>query len=212
MNKTFDERIANEKEELSKVKSQMEVVKQKFITEAAEFTKKWYSKEAREIITNNPDKSAKLSDDELKDLKNEVLALIEQTDELVREKFDRDEFWWHIKENPHTYPTYQSRIPDFLQDVLKTLLGKIATIFAKKELIKIDTEYSGERYDANASNFVFKGKDVRYRYGLSNIGNLEGIMQEYGKLHEKAKAHLNQIEKLKLDQKRENIGDIWDTI
>jgi hypothetical protein len=212
MSKNYDAMIASEQDKLIAVKEQMETVKEKFILAMVEFLKKWYQKESREIITSNPEKSALLSNDDLKALKDETINLVEQVDEIVRERLNRETYWWHVKENTYSYPTYQHRIPEFLSNEIRILMGKLALIFTKKELIKIDSDHGDNRYNPDSSSFVTKGKEVRYRYALTNTGELEIIMQEYGKLHELAKNHLSQIERYKLEQKKENIGGIWDSL
>jgi hypothetical protein len=212
MEKDFDALIKEQQSELVEAKKQMEETKSRFINSAIIFMKQWFEKNARDIVTSDTEKSASLPNEKLAVIKQEVKGLVETTDDLVRSKLERDFFWWHLQENDKSYPTYQHSVPDFITDELKFIMGNLGQIFLNHGFIKIEPESNTKISYDDKSPFVITQGKPKYRYALVSDQELTGVIQQYGKLHEKAKSILSAIEKFELEKKKNNIGDIWDSL
>lgn len=206
----YDELIKQEQQNLEQVKAEMEKAKNLFIDKTANFLKQWFSKEARNYITNEPEKSASLSNETLSLIKNEVNSLIEKSETLVKEGLNKEDFWWHIKENSLSYPTHVSNVPQFIEDEIKFIMGKLGQIFANHNFFEIEIDSLN---GSLSSDYVLSEGRPKYRFTLTfEINELRTTMQDYGLLCEKAKNIIKKIADLELEKKKSRIGEIWDSL
>ncbi|KAA8996337.1 hypothetical protein F4V43_18680 [Paenibacillus spiritus] len=214
--KDYDLLIEEKRREVTEIKMAMEQSRLKFKKALSDFTEQWYRSYARKLIVNNPDTAGQLTDSELQELKNEVEKLAGSACEFVDLHFDKDNLWWHIKENTYGYSEYQDkRIPHILSEEATYLFGRLGLLFKNHNIIKIGVE-SGYRDESYKFDFVIDQSGKKNEIKLRHIGDfpvhLTGIIKEYGNLHEKAKSSGFQIERLLEEKRRNSIGDLWDSL
>lgn len=216
MPEDFDLRIEEKRHEITEAKWEMEQLKERFKDALSDYTEEWYQTYARKLIVNNPETSGKLTDAELKELKDEVKNLARSAGEYIDLHFDKDELWWHLKENTYSYSEYMDkRLPPILSEEVSYLLGRLGQLFLKHKVIQagVKSSYTSESYKFD---FVIDQTSGRKELKLKHVGgfpnHITNLMEEYNKLLGKAKHARSQIEELLEVKRRTSIGDLWDSL
>ncbi|MFB9325385.1 hypothetical protein ACFFSY_05550 [Paenibacillus aurantiacus] len=212
VDRNYELLIEQENAKLEDIKNKMEDIKRYFLSSAAEFTRQWYEKQARQIVMNNPDAAALMTGEQLKAVKDDVRQLMANSGMHVDAHLNRSSLWWHLNENDKTYPAYLSKLPEFFADPFKIILGKLGAVFSKHQLLQLPGERYGETYGHETHDFVIVEETIQYRSSLTYPDRLTHAMQEYGILHDKAKGIIQTIERFALQQKKEQIGVLWDSL
>lgn len=216
MSKDYDLLIEEKRREIAETKMEMEQLRLRFKGELSDFAEEWFKAYAKQLIVNNPETAGQLTDAELKDLKSEVERLASGAIELVDAHFDKENLWWHLKENTYGYTEYMDkRLPAVLSEETSYLFGRLGLLFQNKKIIKVGIEstYKSEGYKFD---FVIEQGGKRNELRLRHLGDfplrLTSLMKDYSKLHEKAKSAQSQIERLLAEKRRTSLGDLWDSL
>ncbi|WP_433922855.1 hypothetical protein [Paenibacillus taichungensis] len=212
----YDLLIGEKRQEIIKIKTEMEQLRLRFKKVLSDFTEEWFKSYARKLIVDNPETAGKLTDSELQKLKNEVEKLARSASEFVDIHFDKDNLWWHLKENTYGYSEYRDEnIPPILSEEVAYLFGRLGLLFQNHNIIKTGLE-SGLRSDSYKFDFVVDQNRKKNELRIKVVGKfpifLTSIMKEYGKFHERAKYAENEIGRLLEEKRRASIGDLWDSL
>ncbi|WP_419884987.1 hypothetical protein [Paenibacillus sp. B-A-8] len=209
--RNFDNEIQTKEIEAAAIKEEMAIIQQEFKTELTVFFSDLFRKKSKELVITNPDKAVELGEDKLKKLKTDVENLITNASEIVDRHFENENLWWHMKENNTTYKHYNDhRLPDFLDNPLRFSYGELGKIFEDHSVIKIPLDH--EKTSSYESGFSKLSGKVKYAYGFDVSKTVIEIYKKYSSLHEKALGLRKEIEKIGLEKKKSQIGDIWDSL
>lgn len=206
--KDYDSLIEAKNNELLITKAEMEKVRTEFKEKLTLYTKKWFGDKAKEIITSNPVLTEKLGSEGLRPIKEEVTELIESTESIVNDYFDKEKLWWNLKENKNDYFIYGNKAPEILHAEIKFLFGRIGKIFEKNDYITI---YSG--YTGSTNEFVLIDKQVHYNFGVMHkLDEVHTVLRNYGNLFKKAEQNIYDINSLHKEKEKNSAEDLWDSI
>lgn len=206
--KDFDSEIQQKESKIEENKAEMVNIYDKFMKGMVYFFKQWYIDESKNIVVNNSEIALKLSEDQLRELKNSVNVLAEDAQNMVRENLDLEELWWHKKENNLIYTNYISSLPDFLQARLENIAGKLGSVFEMHGFFTIPSANMRN----NTVDFVRKDQEISFKRNLVISKSLRDIYDEYVKLVDATKLHKYDLQNLNTKKKENNIGDVWDSL
>ncbi|TYP77917.1 hypothetical protein BCM02_102486 [Paenibacillus methanolicus] len=212
MDKHYDVLIEQEAVKLEDIKNKMEDIKRYFLSSSADFTRQWYEQQAKQLVMSNPDAATQMPSEQLRAVKDDVRHLMANSGLHVEAYLNRHSLWWHLAQNDKTYPAYLSKLPEFFSDPFKLVLGKLGAVFSKHQFIQLPEEQYGETYGHESHDFVLIEGTIQYRHAIAYPDQLTHAMQEYGILHEKAKSILQTVERLQLQKKKEQVGELWDSL
>lgn len=211
--RNYDEEIARKQTELETKKELMGHIHTVFKQRLALYFNKLYAEKAKKLVTDNAEKSYEVGADNLKLLKHDVQLLIERSHELINEHLDKEELWWHQKENSKTYRHINDhRIPDFLEEQLRLVYGELGKVFEKHKIITIREHSDTLTNTGGMSDFGRKNGKVRYSYSFDLNEDVLQALNHYSEEHRKATALISQIEDLKKEKSVTQIGDVWDSL
>lgn len=205
----FDHEIEEKESEIVLLKIELVPIFNQFITITQEFLVEWYSKEAKKTITADPDKAVELGVEKLKEIKEDIQKLKDCVKEIVDVALNKESFWWHKKENEHSYTAYNNhKLPDFLDKEFRFMLGELGKVFLNHNFIKVSGEHSRE-YN---SSFSRKEGRISYAYGMDIDKNVLGVFWSYAAICRKGIEIRKQIDQIIKEKQKANIGDLWDSI
>lgn len=214
----YDIQISNEEQRLSEVKLQMEELRLIFKLEMAEYAKKWFQDESKRIIIADHERSTGLGSEILKQVKVDVMELVANTPQLIDKHFDKKEIWWHFTEE-YIYVSHNKNFPSHVTEEIKYLLGNLAPIFVKYELVKITykdlsnhftfTEEVNRQFQIDS---LKRKNEPYYRFGITLNDKINEISKQYGKRLDNAKILQENIKKLNNNKRDETLSDMWDSI
>ncbi|MEW9122330.1 MAG: hypothetical protein AB2421_06405 [Thermotaleaceae bacterium] len=92
---SYDQQIDMLQQQKQKIIDQMEIKKEAFLDELANFTISWFEKHTLSAIKENAEKVIELGEDKARELKGKIKELTERTPELVKQYMDEKHLWWH---------------------------------------------------------------------------------------------------------------------
>ncbi|MCP1184981.1 hypothetical protein [Paenibacillus sp. 1781tsa1] len=211
--RNYDEEIARKQTEVEAKKDEMAHIHTVFMQRLALFFNKLYAEKAKKLVTDNAEKSYEVGEDNLKLLKQDVQLLIERSHELISEHLDKEELWWHQRENSKTYRHInEHRIPDFLEEQLRLVYGELGKVFEKHKIITIREHSDTRTHTGVMSDFGRKNGKIRYAYSFDLSEDVLQALNIYSEEHRKATVIISQIEELKREKAVTQIGDVWDSL
>ncbi len=104
--------------ELDGLESEMERLFNEFLDEAINYFEGWFDEKVFYYIESNPELTFSLGTAKLKNLKKELLLLLESTPEIIERAIIDKEKWWHLKDD-----RYEAQAPDleFVQRCLASI-------------------------------------------------------------------------------------------
>lgn len=187
----LEKQLATQKNELASLQNE-------FIEASTEFIKQWYAEKSKSFIVAQEEHSRALGIDGLRELKQEVQALINDTTYSVPKVLSDDQLWWHISGILASYT--EGRSTNTKQDLaLQMLAGTLGPIF--------------ENYGYKVvPQFIRVEAGTVYYLPLQiNDGMLKAANQ-YKDVAALAKKTESDIEKETKARNERSIGDLWDSI
>ncbi|PYE51514.1 hypothetical protein HUB98_05815 [Paenibacillus barcinonensis] len=210
--RNFNEEIQTKNAEVEGLKVELKKIQGIFKEKLISFFRDLYNTESKKLVIEHAEKAAELGEEKLRLLKKDVQTLVSNVSDVVEKHIEKEVLWWHLKENSHTYTHYsEHRIPEFLDEECRYIYGELGTIFANHKMITVhDSEYGAARGIDN--NFNRKGGKVRFSYGFELSKDIKEELNHYSEVHKKAISLRKEIEKIKQEQMKERIGDVWDSL
>ncbi|WP_442636543.1 hypothetical protein [Rossellomorea marisflavi] len=209
MSKDYDLLISQAEGSFEELKTEMEEVRLRFKLAVIPYVKEWINETARNEIKTNSELVSELGVERLKQLKEEVGALIEEIPSRVDHYLDNSVMWWHMRE-PQLGTLYGGRIPSDIQDAIKYIFGELGVILSKDGFVSVKTTSSFDRSYTSAS-WNHNGKPM-YPYGIVLPKSIETVYGEYGELIKEGQKKATIIKDLKKEKEQNNIVELWDSL
>ncbi|KOS61713.1 hypothetical protein FJQ98_02900 [Lysinibacillus agricola] len=205
----YDLQIAQKVNEKAKLIGDMEIKKECFLDELTKFTIRWFDETTLSTVKKDGEKFAALGDEKAKELKREIEKLIERSSELVSEYMEKENIWWHEKEDSSLYYPQNNRLLEKQENAIRIMLGELGKILIKYKIVDASAIYTrdysgGWNYDGQ--------RRLKYAYGITFTEELYKINNEYIKLIEQAQSINNRIKYLQEQRKSENVGEWWQSL
>jgi hypothetical protein len=208
LSKDYDGLLENLYDEKEQLVLEMDKIKQDFLQEVILYSKDWFNVEAKALITRKSDLAKNIGVDKLRNLKAEVHTLITNTEALVLDYLDKEEYWWHQQERKdYQSYSYEHRPPEGINEAIRHMCGKLGLIFAQEGFVRLKQTGFTKDYDVWAKN----GKPY-YPYGSPLSDQVVNLYKEYNNLVAKAQEINAKISQLKKEKEEISVVDLWESL
>ncbi len=185
----LDKEIQITQESLDSLKEQMDSLKNQFIEETANFIRPWFMEHARREAERDPANTKKIGVAGISKLKERIGEVQENTKELVSQKLENNDLWWHLKQGEQDYYFDRNRPPDHLSKAIGGIAANIAPILIEHGYVSATTNPG---------------------WGWTN--EMKQIIADYGKLKTQAEMQSHKLFDLKRDKECKEATDLWDKV
>jgi hypothetical protein len=211
MSENFDEQIAAQESTLARLRAEMEILRQEFVGQIAEFLALWYTERAREIVRSAPEKAETLGSESLGELKREVEQLSRSAPELTGKTLSNPEHWWHLQNHAAKSAERQGQYTDVagsyrfrqradpptaLLNPLYDLLNELGKVMHKR----------GFLVDGRGGSYSAVGTSMQWPE------NAVETMGEYSNKISAALAAEREVRKIQHAKSVHSVGDLWDSL
>lgn len=210
------ERIERSTEEMNNV---LESKRQQLIDAIKPFAKEKIKSEVENQVRTNADHTKALGKDVLSEMKRQLTAVLENSDEIVEKVFSDETIWVHVNYRIIPGEGYSQKYNntqkarDNIMRGLQLIVGEAGKILFDNKYISLGRQYQWEHgmpYDYTRAN---QGQSrIIYGYRLSLPKSIEEMIDNYckgiGELHE-------ILEKLSAAKKKlaeQEAADLWDEV
>ncbi len=220
--KVFQEQIEATERALAEVVHRQEELRREFIPAAGKFAAVWWANQATCEVERTHSVTEKLSDEQLKQLKAEVQALIAGAEQHVEEFFADATAWWHLQPElvvelkpaaaEYSYSAYGNRHPDRIEKPLRLVLGKLGPVLEKYGyLVDSHRGPAWREWDASG-NYHPPGARPRYPFSLEWPKELTDLVARYATEMESAGRLIREILNLRGKRKQAAAKKRWDAV
>lgn len=210
------------KHELSAKTQQEELdsIRSKIIEEAKPFVREQLKQIIDNEVRRNPEHTKELGRESLSAMKQRLLTLTDNSDQLVEEILGENSLWLHIG---YTINTSQNQIEQIynnkktaenqIRNGFKMALGEAAKILVDNGYAKVGTQYQWYTDHLHSSTSPFNNpKRLLYKYSMRFPRNIEDLISEYIKKLEELHETINAISNLKRKLDEQEAVDLWDSV
>jgi|GEM_PF-2299180 len=208
--------LKNEIEELTQqliqIEENMYQIRGKIIPAVSLHLQELFKKDIEEKVKTKVEITKLLGVEKLRDLKNELNHLIEETPKIVEEYFNKKlilvyEYLKQDKKNEYISSDEYS-IKKNIEEAVRDLLG-----YEGKLIIK----YGYEKYASNSSfsdnsswERLYNSEIPKYRYGISLSKNIEDLIKEFRLLYVKYHITYGKLNNTIKQKKEQEAVDLWE--
>ncbi|MDP4194847.1 MAG: hypothetical protein Q8940_07350 [Bacteroidota bacterium] len=203
----FDLQISQFQQELGSLHLEMENTTQQFLGASKPFIINWFRDIAASNVKLQPEITKNLGVEKLTAMKKELEDLCNQIEELVNKYLNIDEIWAHrknfkqnINETIIAYAIYGNKMPEIIDNALRSLLGCIGKILEKYGYYK-----KGAWFKPPSSNYY-------YNFKLDWSQNMKSAITKYSKQNQTNIESSNKLERVKRNKEEFEAKDMWDKI
>jgi len=216
MAKNFDELIEQKRTQLDGIKQQMETVRQKFIQDTATVLAEWFPQKAKYILQNDADRSLKLEDIQVEQIKIRVKKLVEEAPSIADKFLSNPKIWWHLSEDSDLYYGYSgNRAPDHIDKAVRLCLGMLAPILEEYGYLENQHGrgdlYSWREWDRSGNRKIPNSRPY-FPEGFDWSQEMKNTMNLYSEKMSEAIKVVDEITSLEAEKKRTQVSDRWDAI
>ncbi len=209
MAENFEAQITQKQSEFDALKSQGDEVYKQFIDDVTHFLQNWYAETTKSYIISESDQTIKIGEEGLKELKNKLISLIDESDKIASKYLIDTRFCWHLLTYEEIYSSsrdtttsglfrYDDRNDKEINKKLHTACEKIGEIL--KPYGYVPQSY-GETNQKQYSS-----------YRLDWSEPMKKSIKSYSELCEKAQSLAQKIVSIKQNQKESQAKQMWDSI
>jgi hypothetical protein len=210
MTADYDARIKEAQQHLDDVLAKMADLKEQFLSRTAEFLSEWFSSEAENQVTSDPDTTKAVGKAALRNIKQGVAALQDQASSIVAEFLTDSSIWWHESFGDHKYYMFSGRRPPSpFDNLVRLACGKLAPILEKHGYLKEGKSESGWREYDRTGNYHPPNARPYYPYGLDWTKDMCQALAAYDQLHSEGQTKLQEVNSLKDAKEKSEAKDLW---
>jgi hypothetical protein len=203
--KLIDDKLQGKENLFNRMEEQKDLILEGLVI----FVKQWFKDETTSTIKKEADKVIELGDTKAKGLKLKTQDLIDNSSSLVHKYMNEDSIWWHHNEDNASYHSYEHRLLDSLDKMVRLMLGELGSLLEEYGLINVPPHYS-----TNYKGSWRKEVDGRiiYGYGVSYSKEVLELGNQYAKLILEGQKINFELQRLKDKLKKENVEQWWDSL
>uniref|UniRef100_UPI00301A6741 hypothetical protein n=1 Tax=Oceanobacillus massiliensis TaxID=1465765 RepID=UPI00301A6741 len=138
MTVNYDEQISAKENEKVKLIEKMELIKDEYLKEIEKFSRDWIQTTTKREVTGNPDLALDIGKEKLGELKRKVESLIEKLPTLVNQYLNKNELWWHKKEDKAWYSQLENRILSKIEREVQFMYGELGIILSEYGFVRVE--------------------------------------------------------------------------
>jgi hypothetical protein len=214
---SFDQQIQKRKDELQLLLMQMEELRLSFVAEVVRFASQWFEETARFYVAKQSQITLTMSKDKIASMKFSVNNLVKTAEKPVSAALSKPEVWWHMvpvkNSQLNMYEQFENRFPEIVDRAVRRALGELGKIL----------EQYGYGVTVNVSNkseypeFWFEDSDDPTTPGgpffphlLVWSEQMQNIIRQYSEKYKIAIGFVNDVERLKDEEKKQQARKVWD--
>ena len=195
----------------------MEELRLQFVTEVVGFAAKWYVETARLYVASHSEITLAMSKEKLASMKNSVNNLVKNAEKTVTSALSGPEVWWHMAPAKNSqlsmYDQFDNRFPETVDRAVRRVLGELGGTL---EEFGYGVTVGGAK-KLGYPEFWFEGSEdpetpVRpfFPHLLVWSAQMQDVIRQYSETYKKALALVDEIERLKEENKKQQARDLWD--
>lgn len=214
MSENYDKEISQKESELEILKSQMETIRLQFARDSASFIENFYKATTDFYITGKADVTLNLGKEKLVKMKEKIINLIKNAEQITADSLSSEEFWWHLRESEKfdtisAYLYSDNNPPKILDEAIRLIMGKIGVIF--KEYGYFRPEELWLEYSTTNNQLPLNAK-LRFPYSIIWSAEMKNTINKYNRVYEKARNLRNEINELILKRNINKAKELWDSL
>jgi hypothetical protein len=212
--------ISIKEKELETFCTTMDKIKKQFIENTGEFSAKWYEDTAKIYLMKYADISLKLSTHRFVDLKTKVKKLIAESKQISEKALYQPDIWWHEKPKLHTAISQYEQLgnqqignkyPEIIDKAVRNALGKLGVVLEEFGF-QVTTIFTYGTYQ----EFWYQKDEEKiicpyYPHMLEWSKPMQETLEEYNRFYKQALLLLQDIQRIKDEERRKIIMNLWDT-
>jgi hypothetical protein len=226
MGQDFDAQIQQRRNSLTGILQEMERIRGAFGIACARHAVIWWELQVTRAVENEHVVTAKLTNDQLREMKQEVTAAKNGAQATIDAEFGKDSLWWHRQnplpaisdsqsaEDPWRYKLYGARDSDTISKAVRFALGSIALVLEKYGYLK---SQEGNRQGPFAwrDGDALQGRtNARpcYRWNLEWSAEMRQTMDQYATKQADAGRLLREIGGIEEEKKKFEAQQRWKSV
>lgn len=212
MERDFEKEILAQEAELAQMATQMERHRQDFLSATEAFLEPWFLNEAKKVAEHEADTTQGLGPERIASLKAEIREHQKGTRGLVNQFIGDEALWWHLRPGAQHYHMSEYAVPDILDRAVRLVAGTLAPILERygylprpanrgHSLVWREWDASGNHHPPNAR--------PSYPGSIGWSQAMKAPVRAYAVLRGSAEGTRNALERLKVEKKQAEAGDLW---
>lgn len=214
----FDLLIKRKTNELEPLVRRMEELRVIFLSEVIKFSKKWYEETARLYVASHSEITICMSKEKLASMKSSVNNLISNAEKLVTSIMSDPQVWWHmapVKNSQFSmYEQFDDRFPAIVDRAVRRALGELGGIleqFGYGVTLGGPNKWSYPEFWFEKTENTVAPAQPFFPHLLAWSEQMQETIRRYSEVYREALALVNEIEKLKEENKKRQASILWDT-
>jgi hypothetical protein len=209
----FDKMIEDKKSEKQACIDKMEIVKNQYLKEIANFTHQWFKEEIIRTVKNNSIRLLSMGDGKAKELKTRLNSLQENTMQLVEKHLDDDLLWWHVSGNDNKKAFYVTgnKIMSELDEGIRLVFGELVKVFIEYEIFEREAD-NISWIKENGIYGLQQDREWKYRYSVTYSQEIIDCNKNYVDLIKKVQFINAELHKTENKKRRENVEEWWTSL
>jgi hypothetical protein len=214
MSNNLDNLIAEKEAEFSAFRSKMDVCREQFIKESANFASVSFKNIAKEYTARFCEHCLRMQEEKRLDFKNAVIQLVQDSEAITRIELGRRGLWWHLEpylfESSEKYKIVAEKYPDIVDRSVRRILGHLGIIL----------ENYGFRVTASGKTSTFfefwferpvitEAAIPSYPHLLTWTENMRNIIQQYDTYYRPALKCFKNLKDLTDEKKKNQALTLW---
>lgn len=213
----FDAEISRIKDEATKIREELEKISQEFLDSVKILIPSWYDEHAKSVTARagNVERLKQMGREGIRALKGDVEILKSKVPDLVKEYLNKDSVWEHrgkVSSDSDTrrYAYYSSQPPSAINGSLCRILGQLAPVLLKYEILAVDLNKS----DGGFSAHKLGESPIQYSYtlGFTWSEEMKKILERYRELYQKLIYNAGELKNTEFQKKRKEAENLWDEV
>ena len=208
MEQQLENEMAALRGKIRDIDSQVNELRLRLVTQTGKFLHSWYRSEADSQVKHNDQLTRSLGKEKLSPLKEEVVALQENSSHIARKFLDDSSIWWK--------PEAESKVVD-PQPVVKAIriaLGELAPILEKYGYgdppLKT-RRIVWQEQQSSAGSWERYNRTDRSALDIELSGEMNSILNEYSGLCNVGQLALGDLRRLKREKEKKAAEDLWES-
>ena len=216
MARASDEAIERTEVELESLKGKLEELRRRFVQAAGKFIAEWFVMFARDCVQRQADHSLILGPERLGELKAKVMALADTAGSIAEEIFADRHLWWHLSgDDTLLYLYCDDNPPENIDGSLRRALGRLGPLLKEYGYVTTGLESGANRPENSeppGEGDTPPSGQPYFRDFQAWPQNLREPIGQYRGLLEQAKRTLQELHRLRREQKQTAVADLWDSV
>ena len=226
MGQDFETQIQQRRNSVTGILQEMERILAAFGAASARHAASWIEAQVTKAVEHEHAVTAKLTDEQLKAMKQEVTAAKTGVQATIDAELGKDSLWWHKQnplpavneypsaEDPWRYKLYGARESDTIGKALRFAFGRIALVLEKYGYLKSQEKNRQGQFEWRERDASYSRTDTRpyYPWNFEWSGEMRQTLEQYAIKQADAGRLLREIGGIEEEKRRFEAQQRWSSV